>query len=40
MESILQQDYPDLSLLIWDDGSTDGTLDAAKRYAEQDNRIQ
>ena len=38
--SILTQTYPHFELLIWDDGSTDGTLEIAQSYARQDDRIR
>ncbi|MBW4661398.1 MAG: glycosyltransferase [Drouetiella hepatica Uher 2000/2452] len=31
--SILSQTHHNFELLIWDDGSTDGTLDIAQSYA-------
>lgn len=39
LESILSQDYPDFSILIRDDGSTDGTIDIIKKYAASFNQI-
>ncbi len=38
--SILAQTDPDFELLIWDDGSTDGSVAIAQRYAQQDARIR
>lgn len=35
IDSILQQDYGDIKLLIRDDGSSDGTLEILKRYSEK-----
>ena len=35
IDSILNQDYPEISLLIRDDGSTDGTVDILKEYAQK-----
>ncbi|MGN0243712.1 MAG: glycosyltransferase family 2 protein [Lachnospiraceae bacterium] len=32
LDSLLQQDYPNLEILIRDDGSTDGTLSILERY--------
>jgi glycosyltransferase involved in cell wall biosynthesis len=40
IESILKQTYADFELLIWDDGSTDRSVDIARRYAESDSRIR
>jgi glycosyltransferase involved in cell wall biosynthesis len=39
LDSILEQEYTDLRLLIRDDGSTDGTLSIVSEYAEKDPRI-
>lgn len=40
IESVLAQSYPDFELIIWDDGSTDHSLDIAYHYANQDKRIR
>jgi glycosyltransferase involved in cell wall biosynthesis len=40
IESILAQTHSDFELIIWDDGSTDGSLDLAQPYAAQDSRIR
>lgn len=39
IDSILKQDYPNISLLIRDDGSTDKTVDIIKEYVANDPRI-
>ena len=33
IESVLGQTYPNFELLIWDDGSTDRSVEIAKKYA-------
>jgi glycosyltransferase involved in cell wall biosynthesis len=38
--SVLSQTYPHFELIIWDDGSTDRSLQIATHYAEQDARIR
>ncbi len=40
IESILAQTYPNFELIIWDDGSTDSSVASARKYAQQDTRIQ
>ena len=40
IESIQAQDYPRFEHLILDDGSSDGTLDVIRSYAEKDSRIR
>lgn len=35
IQSILEQDYPDIEIVVKDGGSTDGTLDIIRKYAEQ-----
>jgi polysaccharide pyruvyl transferase WcaK-like protein len=40
IESIINQTYTNWELLIYDDGSTDDTVEVIKSYVEQDNRIK
>lgn len=40
IESVLQQSFSDLELVIVNDGSTDQTLDVINKFAIQDNRIK
>lgn len=40
VRSILDQSYRDFELVIGDDGSTDGSQDVLRRFAEQDSRIR
>lgn len=39
IDSIINQTYRDLEILIVDDGSTDGTYQICKGYEQQDNRV-
>ena len=40
IESVLAQTYPNFELIIWDDGSTDNSLNIARSYAKLDSRIK
>ncbi len=40
IESVLAQTWPNLSITLIDDGSTDGTLDIFQHYANRDPRIR
>lgn len=40
IESVLAQTHPDFELRIYDDGSTDDTLDVCRKYEKQDARIR
>lgn len=40
IESVLTQTYPGFELLIWDDGSTDRSLEIARYHAQRDKRIK
>lgn len=40
IESVLAQSFTDFELIIWDDGSTDGSLELAQEYAQKDQRIR
>ncbi|WP_297675442.1 glycosyltransferase [uncultured Bacteroides sp.] len=39
LDSVLASDYPNLEVILMDDGSTDNSLDIAKKYAEKDERL-
>lgn len=40
LESVVNQTYRDLEILLIEDGSTDGTLDICKSYAARDSRVR
>ncbi len=40
VESILQQDYPELELILVDDGSKDASFDRMREYARRDPRVR
>jgi glycosyltransferase involved in cell wall biosynthesis len=40
IDSILAQTYPHFELLIWDDGSTDNSVEIAQHYTRLDSRVR
>jgi CDP-glycerol glycerophosphotransferase len=40
LQSVLDQSLTDLEVIVVDDGSTDGSIDVVRRYAESDPRIK
>jgi glycosyltransferase involved in cell wall biosynthesis len=40
IESVVNQTYADLQVVLFDDGSTDGSWDVCKTYAEKDGRVE
>lgn len=40
LENLLKQTYPHLEILLADNGSTDGTAEICKRFAERDARVK
>lgn len=40
IESVLRQTFNDFELIIWDDGSTDKSVEIASQYAKQDKRVK
>lgn len=40
IESVLNQTRSDFELLVWDDGSTDRSLDIARYYQQHEARVQ
>ncbi len=40
LDSVINQSYEELEIIVIDDGSTDGSCEICDKYAEQDNRIR
>jgi glycosyltransferase involved in cell wall biosynthesis len=40
LDSAVTQTYTDFELVVWDDGSTDRSVDIAQAYARQDRRVR
>ncbi|MEQ9459874.1 MAG: glycosyltransferase [Phycisphaeraceae bacterium] len=40
IESVLAQTFEDWELVVWDDGSTDGSSEIARGYAKRDERVR
>ncbi|MBV6624127.1 MAG: glycosyltransferase [Rivularia sp. (in: Bacteria)] len=40
IESVLRQSFTNFELIIWDDGSTDNSVEIASQYAQKDKRVK
>ncbi|MHB1253047.1 MAG: glycosyltransferase family 2 protein, partial [Candidatus Humimicrobiaceae bacterium] len=40
LNSMIKQDYPNLEILVLDDGSTDETSQIVEKFAEKDSRVR